>query len=75
MPAATKVRVIPSGRRAPAVHPPPPTRRRRRRRTTAQVPLERATPLLSCAVGKWLRAHGKTVKPKLSDEQKANLRM
>lgn len=25
----------------------------------AQVPLERATPLLACAVTKWLRAHGK----------------
>ncbi|PRW60018.1 EF hand [Chlorella sorokiniana] len=39
-----------------------------------KVPLERATPLLACAVSKWLRAHGKTVRPKLTEEQKANLK-
>eukprot|EP00887_Chlorella_sp_A99_P006580 scaffold3.g6580.t1 len=39
------------------------------------LPLERANPLLSCAISKWLRVHGKTVKPKLTAEQQANLRL
>lgn len=76
MPAATKVRAGSGAHRSAAAHllPPPPTHRRSHRRPK-QVPLDRAAPLLSCAVGKWLRTHGKTVKPKLSEEQKANLRM
>ncbi|KAL4429344.1 hypothetical protein ABPG77_005118 [Micractinium sp. CCAP 211/92] len=42
---------------------------------STKVPLERANPLLSCTIGKWLKAHGKTVKPKLSESQKADARM
>ncbi|KAL4458660.1 hypothetical protein ABPG75_013525 [Micractinium tetrahymenae] len=42
---------------------------------STKVPLERANPVLSCAIGKWLKAHGKTVKPKLSESQKADARM